>query len=76
MSRAIGFLPREGLRMFAFDPQTDPTNVLVELAWAHPDDKRQSLCGAPCPKQETGGYCLDCHSVAWSAKTEAERRSQ
>ncbi len=75
-------LDEQGRRMWAFNPTTDPFKVLraVAYAWAAPPFERsryippgQNLCFAPCPVLE-GGYCLDCHAVAWAALAEARRR--
>lgn len=67
----ISFRARDGRRMFAFHPATDPLDVLVELAWAWPSG--QSVCGSGCPTPE-GGYCMDCHLVAYGAREAARDR--
>lgn len=68
----ISFTGRDGSRMFAFYPLHDnPTNVLVELAWAWPGG--QKLCDMrSCPATD-GGYCLECHMVAAEARDHAAR---
>lgn len=53
---------------FAFDPRTDPFAVLYSLAWAYKN--QVSVCGSAyrggCPAV-VNDYCLDCHSVGYSA---------
>jgi len=71
----------QGRRMWAFNPQTDPYKVLHTLSWAwaaQPEDRAKyiapgrSLCGSSCPFVD-GGYCLDCHGIAWTALQQARR---
>jgi hypothetical protein len=65
--------------MFAFSPDTDPPKVVRALAWAwaggdpyHNLPPGQNLCFGPCPFLE-GGYCLDCHGVAYAALVAVRR---
>ncbi len=66
----IAFTARDGRRMFAFAPATDPDTVLAELVWAYVGG--QVVCGQHCPCPD--GYCVDCHSVAASARSTLEAR--
>ena len=71
----ISFLGRDGQRRFAFDPNTDPPGVLLELSWAHPEGR--PICGR-CPMADGPDrrhrYCLDCHAVAAQARTALARQ--
>jgi len=69
----VAFKARDGQRMFAFCPRTDPLDVLIELSWTHPEGV--SSCGRACPTTE-GSYCLDCHCIAANARDEAQRRME
>jgi len=69
--KAIKFKARDGQTMFAWATDTDPINVLVELTWAW--GAGQSMCDWDCPTK-AGGYCLDCHSIAYSARERAKVR--
>jgi hypothetical protein len=70
-------LDEQGRRMWAFNPVTDPPKVVYAIAWAWAGrpgllPPGHNLCFAPCPFLE-GGYCLDCHAVAYAA-LEAARK--
>jgi hypothetical protein len=60
--------------MFSWYGGTDPLNVVVELAWAWAKPDQQKICDMPGCPTEDGGYCLDCHGVAYSAQEGARRR--
>ena len=65
----------QGRRLFAFDPTTDPYEVLAAVSWAHPDGVsicRSGSCSYARPGG--GGYCVDCHTLAWNALDAARRR--
>ena len=63
--------------MFAFDAETDPIEVVIELAWAWTDvaGAKQSLCNWNCPTR-SGEYCLDCHATAANAAGVGRRRME
>ena len=73
MSCPIVLTDYDGTLMFAFDPGTDPLRVLAQLVWTYANGER-SLCGYECPAVD-GKYCLDCHSVAYSARAHYEQRT-
>lgn len=60
--------------MFAFDLETDPESVLLELAWAWAAPDRQQMCDLPGCPTTTGSYCLECHSEAHAAVFAYQRR--
>ena len=66
----VRFRSLSGEIMFAFTPATDPLEVLVELAWAWRDG--QIVCDL-AGETHPDTYCVECHSIAWAALTEAKR---
>lgn len=74
-SPVIRFVDRVGNTLFAYDPLTiNSTHVLRELAWAYP--AHQKICPAKhCPADQQG-YCLECHSVAATARSIVIKRDE
>lgn len=73
----VSFLGRDGVRRYSHDIATDSDDVLLELAWAHPEGR--PICSPSCPMADSPdtrrGYCVDCHMQAAHARDVlAERR--
>jgi hypothetical protein len=66
MSKPTTFKARDGQRMFSYNYDTDPDNVLLEMAWGFVN--KEPICTINrCPASE-GSYCVDCHIVGSAAK--------
>lgn len=72
MTRPIEVHDDEGYRMWAFEADTDPDDVLWGVMLAYTQGTG-SLCNWACPATE-GKYCLECHATAYVAKEELKRR--
>ena len=74
MTTPLTLLDEHGRRLFAFDCQTDPYEVLAAVSWAHPNGVSICRSGSCLNARDGGGYCVDCHTLAWSALDAARRR--